>query len=74
MKKLSKEKIILLFMKEKNKLIYINWIGGAFVNLFEIIYLCHLYKKEKQIFVPEKTEESIILGDLIEGQNMENIN
>ena len=47
-------------MKEKNKLIYINGIGGALVNLFEIIYLCHLYIKEKQTFMVKKIESSII--------------
>ena len=55
------EKIIILFMKEKNKLIYINGIGGALVNLFEIIYLCHLYIKEKQTFVVKKIESSLLL-------------
>jgi hypothetical protein len=65
------EKIILLFLKEKNKLIYINGIAGAFVNSVEIIYLCHLYKKEKQIFVSEKTEESLIANYLPAGQYVE---
>ena len=58
-------------MKEKNKLIYINGIGGAFLNLLEIIYLCRLYIKEKPIFVSEKTEESIIANYLPAGQHAE---
>ena len=55
-------KIIILFMKVKNKLIYINGIGRSLVNLFEIIYLCHLYIKEKQKFMLQKTDSSIMLG------------
>ena len=51
-------------MKEKNKLIYINGIGGALVNLFEIIYLCHLYIIEKKIFVFEKTESTLMIEAL----------
>ena len=57
-------KIIILFMKVKNKLIYINGIGRSLVNLFEIIYLCHLYIIEKQIFVFEKTESTLMIEAL----------
>lgn len=48
-------------MKEKNKLIYINGIGGALINLFEIIYLAYLYLKEKTSSEIEKTDISINL-------------
>ena len=63
------EKIIILFMKEKNKLIYINGIGGALINLFEIIYLVNLYLKEKTSSKIEKTEASIISDNLAGRQN-----
>ena len=63
------EKIIILFMKEKNKLIYINGIGGALINLFEIIYLVNLYLKEKTSSKIEKTEASIISDNLAGHQN-----
>ena len=56
-------------MKEKNKLIYINGIGGALINLFEIIYLAYLYLKEKTSSKLEKTEASIISDNLAGRQN-----
>ena len=63
------EKMIILFMKEKNKLIYINGIVTSLLNLFEIIYLIYLYLNGKTIFTKEKTEASINADDLARDQN-----
>lgn len=63
------EKMIILFMKEKNKLIYINGIVTSLINLFEIIYLIYLYLNGKTIFTKEKTEASINADDLARDQN-----
>ena len=38
----------LLFMKEKDKLLYLNSILGGIVNIIEIIYLILLLVKEKK--------------------------
>ena len=54
---------------QKKKLIYINGIGGALINLFEIIYLVNLYLKEKTSSKIEKTEASILFDDLEGRQN-----
>ena len=63
------EKMIILFMKEKNKLIYIDGIVTSLINLYKIIYLIYLYLNGKTIFTKEKTEASINADDLARDQN-----